>query len=98
MGIDQKSIVRLPDPVRRYLAEIGRVGGSRSRRKLTKEQSREMLRVREARRAFKKFKALCFWSFDSNLKITTNDISWVVEMLMKNGNRESWEVAKKLCR
>ena len=49
--------------VHAYLAEIGRRGGQRSRRKLTSEDARQMVRLREARRAFARFYAVCFWSF-----------------------------------
>ena len=84
--------------VRAYLAEIGRKGGRRSKRALSSEQSRQMLKVREARRAFKRYKALCFWSYDPNLSISMADVPWIVEMLMKNGNREAWEFAERLCR
>jgi hypothetical protein len=80
------------------MATIGRKGGQRSRRTLTTEQSRQMLRVREARRAFKRFKALCFWSCDPGLKITGGDVAWVAEMLMRHGNRDAMEVAILLCR
>lgn len=86
-----------PNTIKRYLSEIGRKGGQRSRRTLTKEQSRNMLKVREARRAFKKFKALCFWSYAPDLEITIHDVPWVAEMLMKHGNREAWNTAIKLC-
>jgi hypothetical protein len=41
--------------VRQYLAEIGRRGGIRSRRKLTAEQARAMVARREGRRALKVF-------------------------------------------
>jgi len=40
---------------RRYLAEIGRRGGTRSRRALTPEQARAMVASREARRAVREF-------------------------------------------
>lgn len=42
-------------PVRRYLAEIGRRGGTRSRRALSPEQARAMVAAREARRALSEF-------------------------------------------
>ena len=40
---------------RRYLAEIGRRGGTRSRRTLAPEQARAMVATREARRAVREF-------------------------------------------
>jgi hypothetical protein len=84
--------------VRAYFAKIGSRGGRRSKRVLSSEQSRDMLKVREARRAFTRFKALCFWSYDPDLKITLADVKWVAETLKKHGNREAWEVAHRLCR
>ena len=89
---------QIPSAVRSYFAEIGSKGGRRSRRTLTSEQSRAMLKVREARRAFKHFRALCFWSYDPDLKITVDDIEWIARTLKKNGNRRAWEVADYLCR
>lgn len=88
----------IPSAVRSYFAEIGRKGGRQSRRILTPEQSKAMLKVREARRAFKRFRTLCFWSYDPDLKIGINDIEWIAQTLRKNGNRRAWEVADYLCR
>lgn len=84
--------------IRRYLAEIGARGGRKSRRALTPDAARAMVRVREARRAFRRFRTSCFWSFRPDLVIGTNDVSWVAEQLMKHGNREAWRIGAKLCR
>ncbi len=84
--------------VHKYLAEIGRRGGAKSRRVLTAKEATKMVQVREARRAYQRFHALCFWSFDVNLPIKFDDIIWVVEQLKKHGNRQAWEVAARLCR
>ena len=84
--------------LRRYLSEIGRRGGQKSRRTLTPEAARDMVRVREARRAFRRFRARCFWSSDPNLIITKLDVPWIAEQLRRHGNREAWETAKRLCR
>lgn len=84
--------------VRAYLAEIGRRGGSKSRRKLDPETARSMVRVREARRAYEKFYAQCFWSFDPAFVIGLSDVAWVAAQLQKHGGRAAWEVATKLCR
>jgi hypothetical protein len=87
------------DPtVRRYLAEIGRKGGQASRRSLSPEQARRMVAVREARRAFRRYYAQCFWSYDPDLEITSADVPWVAEQLRRHGGREAWEVAARLCR
>jgi hypothetical protein len=32
------------------------------------------------------------------MKITIDDIPWVVETLRKHGNRQAWEIAAYLCR
>ena len=52
----------MKEDIRRYLAEIGRRGGKRSRRALDSETARRMVRLREARRAFRRFRTRCFWS------------------------------------
>ena len=84
--------------VRKYLAEIGRRGGRRSRRRLEPEQARAMVRVREARRAFRRFHARCFWSCPPNLVIGASDVAWVAEQLMRHGGREAWVNGARLCR
>ena len=85
--------------VRAYLAEIGRRGGRKSRRSLDPETAREMVRVREARRAFRRFHAACFWSFDPDYRIGPGDVVWVAEQLRRHGGRDAWVTASKLlCR
>ena len=84
--------------IKRYLAEIGSRGGRKCRRKLDPDTARSMVRVREARRAFKRFRATCFWSCRPDLVITEDDVEWVAEQLMKHGNREAWLLGAKLCR
>ena len=84
--------------VKAYLAEIGRRGGRKSRRVLDAETARAMVRVREARRMYRRFFAECFWSFDPDYRVGSSDISWVAEQLRKHGGRDAWEAAGKLCR
>jgi hypothetical protein len=84
--------------VRAYLAEIGRRGGRKSRRALDPGTAREMVRVREARRAYRRFHAECFWSFDPAYRVGPSDVAWVAEQLRKHGGRDAWETARKLCR
>ncbi len=84
--------------IRSYLAEIGRKGGRKSRRKLDPDTARDMVRVREARRAFRRFHALCFWSYRKDLEIGLANIDWVVETLRKNGDMRAWKAAERLCR
>lgn len=82
----------------RYLAAIGRKGGMKSRRVLSAETARQMVLVREARRAYRRFHSRCFWSFDPRYRITLDDVSWVGQRLMSYGGREGWNVGAKLCR
>ncbi len=84
--------------VRDFLAAIGRRGGIRSRRVLDSKTARQMVGVREARRAFRRFRTSCFWSYRPDLTIGSDDVSWVAEQLMKHGNREAWLIGRKLCR
>jgi hypothetical protein len=84
--------------IHRYLAEIGARGGRRSRRTLDPETARAMVRVREARRAFRRFRTMCFWSYRPDLEIGPEDVAWVAEQLMKHGNRAAWLAGAKLCR
>jgi hypothetical protein len=84
--------------IKRYLATIGARGGRKSRRSLDAQTARAMVRVREARRAFRRFRASCFWSYRPDLVITLDDVPWVAEQLMKHGNRDAWRVGAKLCR
>jgi len=83
--------------VSEYLAEIGRRGGRKSRRVLDSETARIMVRVREARRAYRRFHAECFWSFDPDYRIGQTDVAWVAEQLRRHGGRDAWEAASKLC-
>jgi len=55
-----------------------------------------MVRLREARRAFKRYHALCFWSSSPGLMITRGDVPWVAEQLRKYGNRKTWQIAERL--
>ena len=87
----------MSDPVRTYLAEIGRRGGQKSRRQLSPAAARAMVRVREARRAYARFHAECFWSFDRRYVVTSGDLDWVVRQLRRHGGRAAWEAASKLC-
>ena len=77
---------------RAFLAAIGRRGGIKSRRTLDPETARAMVRVREARRAFGRYYARCFWSYRRDLVIGLSDVPWVAEQLMKHGDREAWRI------
>ncbi len=84
--------------VREYLSQIGKRGGTKSRRTLDPETARSMVRVREARRAFRRFRTQCFWSYRSDLAIGESDVAWVARELMKHGGRAAWLKGKSLCR
>lgn len=88
----------MDESVRAYLADIGRRGGRKSRRDLDPETARAMVRVREARRAYRRFHAGCFWSYDPEYTVTVADLPWVADRLRRHGGREAWEVAARLCR
>jgi hypothetical protein len=89
----------MDEAVRKFLSEIGRKGGKTGKRVLTSADARAMVKVREARKAYHKFYARCFWFCPPDLKITIGDIPWVSEQLMKQGGREGWFVGSKLaCR
>jgi hypothetical protein len=92
------TIIHMTPEVRAYLAEIGRRGGRRSRRVLPPETARRMVRLREARRAFKRFHARCFWSSPKDYLVTAEDIAWVARQLMTHGGREGWRTGASLCR
>jgi hypothetical protein len=57
-----------------------------------------MVNVREARRAYRRFRTSCFWSYRPDLKIGLADVPWVAEQLMKHGNRDAWLAGARLCR
>ena len=84
--------------IKTYLSKIGRTGGKKSRKSLSSDFAKKMVLLREAKRAYKKYYALCFWSYDPALKLSFSDSKWVGEQLMKYGNREIWKIGQKLCR
>ena len=87
------------DPsISKYLSEIGRKGGKKSRRSLSPQAARDMVRVREARKAFRAFHAQCFWYMREDMPITLQDIPEIVRGLRKNGGRQGFLVAARLCR
>jgi len=87
----------MEETIKDYLARIGRQGGQKSRRKLDPETARSMVRVREARRAYRRFHPQCFWSYDPDYRIGASDVPWVVEQLRRHGGRDAWKAAEKLC-
>jgi len=82
--------------VREYLSMIGSRGGRKSRRSLDPETARGMVRIREARRAFRRFHARCFWSHDPGYRVEEADIPWIAEQLMRYGGRAGWKKGASL--
>ena len=80
-----------------YLASIGRKGGRKSRRHLSPEDAKNMVRLREARRAFKTFYSQCFWYMNENMNITLADVPEITRGLRQNGGRQGFLLAAKLC-
>ena len=83
--------------VRQYLAQIGRCGGRRSRRHLSSEDARNMVRIREARRLFRRYYAQCFWYMQPDMNITIADVPEIAHGLRKHGGREGYRLAARLC-
>lgn len=88
----------LSSEIRSYMALLGSRGGRKSRRTLTTSEAKAMVKIREARRAYRLFHARCFWSYDPKLLIQLTDVGWVADQLRKHGGREAWLVAERLCR
>ncbi len=87
-----------PSSVSAYLASIGRKGGKRSRRHLSVDDAKNMVRVRETRRAFRKYHAQCFWFMREDMAISLADVPEIVRGLRQNGGRQGFLLAAKLCR
>ena len=86
-----------PAEVTAYLSEIGRKGGKKSRRRLSGDDARNMVRVREARRAFREYHAQCFWYMRPDMEIGLEDVSVVARGLRQNGGRRGFILAARLC-
>lgn len=68
----------------------------KSRRPLDPAQARSMVAVREARRAFRDNKTQCFWSFDPEWNIQSEQVPLVIRTLRNEGNAQAFAVAKRL--
>lgn len=84
--------------IRRYLAEIGKRGGKKSRRVLSRHDAQEMVRIREARRAFRRYHAQCFWFMRADLRVGKTDIPEIVKGLRLHGGHTGMKLAERLCR
>ena len=88
-----------PSPdIQAYMAQIGRKGGQRSRRRLSSEDARNMVRVREVRRAFQRYHAQCFWYMPLDLTIGLADVPEIARGLRQHGGRDGFLLAADLCR
>jgi hypothetical protein len=85
-------------PVSAYLASIGRKGGTKSRRRLSSADAKSMVRLREARRAFRRFHSQCFWFMKEDMDVTLVDVPEIVRGLRQHGGRDGYLLAAKLCR
>lgn len=88
--------LKLSVELRSYLSKIGKIGGSRSKRKLSSSDSFKMLALREASRAFKEYKKTCFWSFPNDFQVTQNNIPLISKTLKEQGNRKAFLKAQKI--
>jgi hypothetical protein len=85
------------EEIKRYLAKIGKRGGEKSRRVLSRKDAQAMVRIREARRAFRKYYAQCFWFMRDDLEIGLEDIPEIVKGLRLHGGQRGIELAERLC-
>jgi hypothetical protein len=83
--------------IRAYLSSIGRRGGRKSRRMLTPEQARDMVRIREAKRAFRLYYAQCFWYMEPEIKITKAELAFIARGLRTYGGHEGYRLADTIC-
>jgi len=84
--------------IRKYLSKIGRKGGEASRRVLTQAQAKNMVRIREANRAFHKFYSRCFWHLNPDIKITRENLPLIIKGLRLYGGHQGFLTADKLGR
>ena len=87
----------VPKEISAYFPALGRKGGAKSRRILSSEDAHKMVRVREARRIFRKYHAQCFWYMRPDLDVSLEDIPELVRGLRQNGGRQGFFIAAKLC-
>ena len=58
----------------------------------------DVIRVRMAQRAFRRFHVQCFWYVRADLEITLAEVPMIVAGLKKNGGRAGFRIAARLCR
>ncbi len=77
-------------------AETGSTDSRKSRRHLSSEEALDVVRVREARRAFRDFHAQCFWYMPPDMEITLEDVPEVARGLRLHGGRRGFLLAARL--
>jgi len=89
--------------VRAYLANIGRKGGRKSRRRLPPETARDMVRVREARKLFRlpelidEYRDRCLWFLRQDyVPKTTAEILKTLDLIEQYGDRAGYERAEEI--
>ena len=55
-------------------------------------------RVRAARRAFRDYHAQCLWYLRPDMSVTLGDVPEIARGLRRNGGREGFLLAARLCR
>jgi hypothetical protein len=55
-------------------------------------------RLELARKAFKEFYTMCFWSYRPDLEITEDKIPFIIRGLREQGGHAGYRVAAELCR
>lgn len=88
----------MDDSVKKFMARIGSRGGKKSRRKLTPEQARRMVAVREAQKAYDRHRHEYFWYAKEGLTIKEEGVPFVIKGLMNEGNRAAFEKARRIKR
>lgn len=63
----------------------------------TTEQAKCNRRLEIAQRAYQDFYAQCFWSYRRDLKITEEDIPFVIRELRLNGGHKGYRIVAELC-
>src|SRR5262245_5411920 len=82
--------------LRQHLKTIGRRGGLRSRRLLDSSAARDTVRVREARRAYRRFHARYFRNYPADRRIALAEVPWLVRQLRETGDAQASRIADYL--
>ena len=86
------------DGNRRKQAEINRCGGEQRKCAPSHEDAQEVVRIREARLAFRQYHAQCFWFMREDMQISATDIPEIAKGLRLHGGHRGMELAERLCR